>query len=82
VRRRAAHRSSTVSGNGTDRFLLMERAFRFRSNGTERNENVTVFLTPTVWRSLPTQFEYTGSIQLIGNHTHSHPIWEIIVHPI
>jgi hypothetical protein len=35
-----------------------------------------------VWRSLPTQFEYTGSIWLIGNHTHSHPIWETIVHAI
>ena len=42
----AAHRSITVSGNGMDRF---ERAFRFRSNGMERNENVTIFLTPTVY---------------------------------
>ena len=30
------------------RFLCMERAAPFRSDGAERNENVTVFFTPTV----------------------------------
>ena len=31
-----------------------------------------------LWHSLPTKD--TGTIQLIRNHAHSHPIWEIIVH--
>ena len=33
-----------------------------------------------LWHSLPTKDTLT--IRLIGNHTHSRPIWEIIVHAI
>ena len=44
----APRRSIIVVGNGMNCFLLIARALRLRSNGTERNENVTVFLTPTV----------------------------------
>ena len=31
---------------------------------------------------VPNNTKDTGIIRLIGNHTHSRPIWEIIVHAI
>ena len=41
----ASARPVSIVGHG-------ERPFRFRLNGTERNGNVTVLLTPTVYTSV------------------------------
>ena len=54
----------------------------FQASTTIECMTCCISYSQLVWRSLPTKSKDTGTIRLIGNHTHSRPIWEIIEHAI